>query len=393
MEPIPEYTTSVGEELKALTASGTLTADTAQLAVAAKLDRVLTSLRETRPAKKKSALGWLFARGGGRPREVRGLYIHGSVGRGKTMLMDMFFKKAPTKKKRRAHFHEFMADVHNRIHEHRRKLKDGETKEADPVPPVAAALFAEAELLCFDEFSVTDITDAMILARLFTELFGLGCVLIATSNVAPDDLYRDGLNRGLFVPFIALLDQYVDVVTLDSPVDYRMRKLASLPVYVTPLDNRADAAMESAWHQATDGEKAQPLDLSIKGRSIHVPCAAGRSARFTFADICEKPLGASDYLKIADRFDAVFVERVPQLGPEKRNETKRFINLVDALYDHSVRLYISAATQPEELLTERRGTEGFEFDRTVSRLFEMRSPDYLALHQEKRRSSPDSASS
>ncbi|AYD02808.1 cell division protein ZapE [Neorhizobium sp. NCHU2750] len=384
MEPIPEYTSSVGEELKALAASGVLTPDQAQLQVAAKLDHVLTSLRGAKPAKKTSALGWLFAKGGGKPGKIRGLYVYGSVGRGKTMLMDMFFKKAPTRKKRRAHFHEFMADVHNRIHEQRQKLKRGETKQADPVPPVAAALFAEAELLCFDEFSVTDITDAMILARLFTELFDLGCVLIATSNVAPDNLYKDGLNRGLFVPFIGLLSANVDVVTLDSPTDYRMQKNANLPVYLTPLDGRTDAAIEAAWHQVTDGERAEPVDLPMKGRSIHVPQAAGRAARFTFRDLCEKPLGASDYLAIADRFDTVFVEHVPQLGAEKRNEAKRFINLVDALYDHSVRLFISAATAPDQILSERRGTEGFEFDRTVSRLFEMRSAEYLALHNEKR---------
>jgi cell division protein ZapE len=387
LEPIPKYTSSVGEELKSLAASGVLTPDVAQMQVAEKLDHVLTCLRETKPAKKTSALGWLFARGGGRPREIRGLYVHGSVGRGKTMLMDMFFKKASSPKKRRAHFHEFMADVHNRIHEHRQKLKRGETRQADPVPPVAAALFAEAELLCFDEFSVTDITDAMILARLFTELFGLGCVLIATSNVAPDDLYKDGLNRGLFLPFIGLLNKHVDVVTLDSPVDYRMQKLASLPVYLTPLDARTDAAMEAEWHRIIDGEKPAPLDIPIKGRSIHVPLAAGRAARFTFADLCEKPLGASDYLQIAARFDAVFIEHIPQLGPEKRNAAKRFINLVDALYDHSVRLYASAATAPQDILLERKGTEGFEFDRTVSRLFEMRSPDYLALHEQTRAAS------
>jgi cell division protein ZapE len=384
VEPIPEYTSRVGEELKALAESGVLTPDDAQMRVAAKLDHVLTCLREMKPAKKSSALGWLFAKGSGKPRKIRGLYVYGSVGRGKTMLMDMFFKKAPTPKKRRAHFHEFMADVHNRIHEQRQKLKRGETKQADPVPPVAAALYAEAELLCFDEFSVTDITDAMILARLFTELFELGCVLIATSNVAPDNLYKDGLNRGLFVPFIGLLSQHVDVVTLDSPTDYRMQKNADLPVYLTPIDDRADAAIEAAWHQMTDGEKAGPVDLPMKGRSIHVPRAAGRVARFSFADLCEKPLGASDYLAIAARFDTVFVEHIPQLGPEKRNETKRFINLVDALYDRSVRLFISAATGPDDLLSERRGTEGFEFDRTISRLFEMRSAEYLELHIEKR---------
>ncbi|MDE1156827.1 MAG: cell division protein ZapE [Neorhizobium sp.] len=385
MEPVPEYTSSVGEELKALTASGALTADAAQLAVAAKLDHILTCLRETRPAKKKSALGWLFAKGGGKPREIRGLYVHGSVGRGKTMLMDMFFKKAAIDKKRRAHFHEFMADVHGRIHEHRQKLKRGETKQNDPVAPVAAALFEEAELLCFDEFSVTDITDAMILARLFTELFSLGCILVATSNVAPENLYRDGLNRGLFLPFIPLLEANVDVVTLDSPTDYRMQKLASLPVYVTPLDGRADAAIEAAWHELTAGEKVSPVEIPMKGRSIHVPIAAGRVARFSFHDICSVPLAAADYLKVADRFDAVFVEHVPQLGPERRNEAKRFINLVDALYDHSVRLFVSAASAPDDILLEKRGTEGFEFDRTISRLYEMRSPDYLVLHEQARR--------
>ena len=387
MEPVPDYTSSVSEELKALAAAGTLTPDSAQMAVAAKLDHILTALKEIKPARKGSALGWLFARGGGKPRAIRGLYVHGSVGRGKTMLMDMFFRKAPSARKRRLHFHEFMADVHNRIHEQRQKLKRGETREADPVPPVAKALFAEAELLCFDEFSVTDITDAMILARLFTELFSLGCVLVATSNVAPEDLYRDGLNRSLFLPFIGLLEQYVDVVTLDSPTDYRMQKLASLPVYVTPLDGAADAAMDASWRQVSEGEKAAPVEIPMKGRSIHVPLAAGRAARFSFADICSKPLGASDYLAIADRFDAVFVEGVPRLGPDRRNEIKRFINLVDALYDHTVRLYVSAEAQPEDLLIEKRGTEGFEFDRTISRLFEMRSPDYLAAHQDKRRAS------
>ncbi len=381
MEPIPDYTASVAEELKALAASGTLSPDPAQMAVATRLDHILTCFRETRPAKKASALGWLFARGSGRPRKIRGLYVHGSVGRGKTMLMDMFFKKAPTSRKRRAHFHEFMADVHARIHEHRQKLKSGETRQADPVPPVAAALFAEAELLCFDEFAVTDITDAMILSRLFTELFGLGCVLVATSNVAPDDLYREGLNRSLFLRFISLLEEHVDVVTLDSPTDYRMEKLANLPVYVTPLDARADAAMAAAWHQVANGAKAEPTEVPRKGRSIHVPLAAGRAARFTFADLCERPLGAADYLALADRFDQIFVEKVPRLGPDKRNEAKRFINLIDTLYDHTVRLYVSAETPAEQLLTERRGTEGFEFDRTVSRLFEMRSSDYLVRHQ------------
>jgi cell division protein ZapE len=287
-------------------------------------------------------------------------------------------------KKRRCHFHEFMADVHNRVHAHRQKLKNGETKQADPIPPVAAQLLAEAELLCFDEFTVTDIADAMILARLFTDLFANGCTLVTTSNVVPDNLYKDGLNRGLFLPFIDLLKQNVEVVSLDSPIDYRMEKVKSLPVYVTPLDGAADQAMDMAWHHLTAGQVVAPVEIAMKGRSVLVPRAAGRVARFTFRDLCEKPLGASDFLAIADRFDTVFIDHIPLLSADRRNETKRFIILIDALYDHTVRLFASAAAMPEDLLGTRKGTEGFEFDRTASRLFEMRSADYLALHNEKR---------
>ncbi|MBA3040034.1 MAG: AFG1 family ATPase [Alphaproteobacteria bacterium] len=384
MQPIPDYALSVAEQLRAMTDAGTLQADKAQMAVAGKLDRILQDLKQRRPAAKKSALGWMFAQKRKPLQPVRGLYVHGSVGRGKTMLMDLFFKLAPVEKKRRAHFHEFMADVHSRIHAHRIKLKNGETRQADPVPPVAAALREEAELLCFDEFSVTDIADAMILARLFTELFALGCTLVATSNVEPDNLYRDGLNRGLFLPFVALLQRHVEVTTLDSPTDYRLEKLESLPVYVSPLDAEADRLMDRAWKRVTDGRPEVATEIAMKGRVVPVRRAVGRAARFTFADLCERPLGASDYLAIAKRFDVVFVDHIPHLGPAKRNETKRFIILVDALYDASVRLFASAAAMPEALLTEKKGTEGFEFDRTVSRLFEMRSADYLAHHTEQR---------
>ena len=386
MQPVPAYNQSVVEQLNALTASGELKADAAQLGVAAHLDRILSDLKLRKPAKKKSALGWMFARKAASLPSVKGLYVHGSVGRGKTMLMDMFFQMAPVEKKRRCHFHEFMADVHNRVHAHRQKLKSGETKQADPIPPVAAQLLAEAELLCFDEFTVTDIADAMILARLFTELFANGCTLVTTSNVVPDNLYKDGLNRGLFLPFIDLLKQNVEVVSLDSPIDYRMEKVKSLPVYVTPLDGAADQAMDIAWHHLTAGQVVAPVEIEMKGRSVLVPRAAGRVARFTFRDLCEKPLGASDFLAIADRFDTVFIDHIPLLNADRRNETKRFIILIDALYDHTVRLFASAAAMPEDLLGTRKGTEGFEFDRTASRLFEMRSADYLALHNEKRQS-------
>ena len=378
MQPMPDYSISVCEQLKALTASGSLQVDSAQMDVAKMLDRVLADLKRKRPAAKSSALGWMFAARKKSAETIKGLYIHGSVGRGKTMLMDMFFSMAPCQKKRRAHFFEFMADVHNRIAAQRLKFKNGETKQSDPIPPVAADLYAEAELLCFDEFTVTDIADAMILSRLFSELFSLGCVLIATSNVEPDNLYRDGLNRGLFLPFIDLLKKHVDVVTLDSPTDYRMEKLNSQPVYLTPLDQRADMAMDASWMQALHGRKAQPMEIPMKGRSIHVPLSVDRMARFSFADLCDAPLGPADFLTIAERFDTIFLDHVPKLGPDKRNQTKRFIILIDTLYDHNIRLYVSAAAMPEDLLEERRGTEGFEFDRTASRLFEMRSAEYLA---------------
>lgn len=377
MQPMPYYAISVSEKLKSLTASGSLQVDAAQMEVASHLDRVLAALKQRRPAAKSSALGWLFA-GRRKPEPIRGLYIHGSVGRGKTMLMDMFFAMAPSQKKRRAHFHEFMADVHNRIAAHRLKIKNGDTKLSDPVPPVAADLFAEAELLCFDEFSVTDIADAMILSRLFSELFSLGCVLVTTSNVEPDNLYREGLNRALFTPFITLLKTYVDVVTLDSPTDYRMEKDDSQPVYLTPLGPEADRAMDAAWARALHGRTAQPNEIPRKGRTVHVPAAVDRLARFSFADLCEAPLGAGDFLAIADRFDTIFIDHIPELGPDKRNQTKRFIILIDTLYDHGAHVTISAAAMPEALLVQRRGTEGFEFDRTASRLFEMRSAEYLA---------------
>lgn len=371
----------VSDRLEALVANGSLKPDPAQKAMAARFDRLLGEVHAQRPARKSSALGWLFA--SRKPESVnapKGLYIHGGVGRGKTMLMDMFFELAPIRRKRRAHFHEFMADVHDRIHKHRQRLKAGETRQADPVPPVAASLIDEARLLCFDEFSVTDIADAMILSRLFGELFQRGCILVATSNVEPDDLYRDGLNRGLFLPFVDLLKRHVEIMPLDSLTDYRMEKDSGLPVFRFPLGGKADMAMDAAWRRETDGRSVSASSISFRGRTIPVPRAAGRAARFSFSDLCEKPLGAADYLEILAHFDTIFLDHVPLLGAEKRNETKRFINLVDTIYDHRARLFASAAAAPENLLVTRKGTEGFEFDRTVSRLIEIRSTEYLADH-------------
>jgi cell division protein ZapE len=351
--------------------------DPAQEVIVTALDRLIDEISQKRLAKKSSALGWLFGKRRERSAPVKGLYIHGDVGRGKTMLMDMFFELVPVRRKRRMHFNDFMADVQDRIQKHRLARKNGETKDDDPIPPVAAALAEEAWVLCFDEFTVTDIADAMILSRLFSALFANGVVLVATSNVAPDDLYRDGLNRGLFLPFVDVLKRHVDVLDLDADKDYRLEKLNRLPVYMSPLGPEADRQMDEAWQAVTAGQAVAPATISLKGRHIAVPLATEDTARFTFADLCEQPHGARDFLAIAARYSTVFVDHVPVLAEGKRNEAKRFILLIDTLYDHQIRLVVSAAAPPQALYTGKRGVEAFEFDRTVSRLMEMQSRDWL----------------
>ncbi|MBS3647946.1 AFG1 family ATPase [Pseudaminobacter sp. 19-2017] len=359
-----------------LAETGALQPDPAQARVIAALDRLLDCLAAKRLARKSSSLGWLFGR---KPesKDVKGLYIHGGVGRGKTMLMDMFFDMIPMRRKRRAHFNDFMADVHDRIQKHREARKLGTVRENDPIPPVARSIAEEAQLLCFDEFTVTDIADAMVMSRLFTALFANGVVLVATSNVAPDDLYRDGLNRALFLPFVDVLKQHADVICLDADTDYRMEKLSRLPVYITPLGPEADRLMDEAWDAMTHGHRCAPETIPLKGREIRVPLACGDAARFSFADLCEKPLGARDYLAITDRYSTIFVENVPVLADGRRNEAKRLILLIDTLYDRHVRLVMSAAAPPSELYSGRSGVETFEFERTASRLTEMQSQDWL----------------
>lgn len=377
---MPNAENTISRRLEARIASGDMRRDPAQLAIAARLDRLSTDLAASRANRKSNALGWLFASKRDQRPPIKGLYLYGGVGRGKTMLMDLFFETVPIERKRRAHFHEFMAEVQDRIFKHRQKLKNGETKEADPMPPVAADIYAEARLLCFDEFSVTDIADAMILSRLFGELFKRGCVLVATSNVEPGDLYRDGLNRALFLPFVDLLRAHADVVPLDTQTDYRLEKTSGLPVWSSPLDDAARQALDTSWAKATAGLVPAPADLTFKGRTIHVPKAAGDCARFSFADLCARPLGATDYLTILSHYRVIFIDDIPLLDPERRNETKRFIMLVDTIYDQGARLFASAAARPENLLTVKRGTEGFEFDRTVSRLIELQSSEYAGAH-------------
>ncbi len=377
MKDMAERTTVV-ERYRALVTRDALQEDEAQIELADRLDHVLSEISAKRLRSKSSSLGWLFARKKNGPPKIRGLYIYGSVGRGKTMLMDLFYKLVPAQKKRRVHFHAFMADVHDRINAHRRAHKRGETPEADPMPPVAEQLIAEAWVLCFDEFSVTDITDAMILSRLFEQLFSRGCVLIATSNVEPDDLYRDGLNRQLFLPFIDLLKNEVDIFNLDARTDYRLEKLRKLPVYLHPLNDETRIAFAKTWKEVTAGEQMRQDTVEVMGRRLTVPLAADGVARFSFDELCRQPLGARDYLAFTARYHTIFIENVPVLDQTMRNEAKRFINLVDALYDSGTRIYMTAAADPEDLFRSGRGTEGFEFARTASRLFEMQSLDYVS---------------
>jgi cell division protein ZapE len=371
--------TSISARYADLVAGGEIERDPAQQALAGRLDRLNARLETYRLARKSSSLGWLFGTREKSEQPLKGLYIHGDVGRGKTMLMDLFFAASAVRRKRRAHFHEFMADVHERVHAYRQKIKSGELANGDPLARVAADIADESWLLCFDEFHVTDIADAMILGRLFTALLERGVIVVATSNVDPDDLYKDGLNRALFLPFIALLRRHMDVVRLAARTDFRLQKLTSVKVWHVPADAAADRALDAAWRRLALGEEGGPVDLMVKGHVLHVPRAAHRVARFRFAELCERPLGAIDYLRLAREFQAVVLDHVPVMDWPQRNEAKRFIALIDTLYDHAVKLVASAAAEPPELYRATEGYEVLEFHRTASRLIEMGSQDYLAL--------------
>ena len=377
-------------QYNALIASGAIEADPAQAEVAeafAELERRLASYK---PSRKQGLLGRLFA---DKEEPPRGFYIHGEVGRGKTMLMDLFFQHSAVSHKRRAHFHEFMADVHERIYNYRQSIARGEIADGDVIALTAASIFDEAWLLCFDEFHVTDIADAMILGRLFAKLFDLGTIVVATSNVAPDDLYKGGLNRALFLPFIAQIEAHMDVLRLDARTDFRLEKLAGVKMWLVPPDDAAGTALDAAWARLTGGAPCKPRDISIKGRTLHVPCSAHGVARFSFADLCEQPLAASDYLRLAHDYHTILVDWIPVMDHGERNAAKRFITLIDTLYDNAVKLMASAEANPVSLYLATDGVEASEFKRTSSRLIEMSSESYLALPHGHKRDSAASGTS
>ena len=363
----------------ALIAAGEIEADSGQAMLAAQMSALAHRLDQRRMARKSSSLGWLFAKRQQASPPLKGLYVYGEVGRGKTMLMDLFFATSVVKRKRRVHFHEFMADVHERVHGYRQEIKNGTLPEQDPILRAAAAIAEETWLLCFDEFHVTDIADAMILGRLFTRLFELGIVVLATSNLAPGELYKDGLNRGLFLPFIALLQRHCEIFRLDARIDFRLEKLTGMPTWYVPADAAAEAALDEAWRRLAGEHAGSPHELVVKGHIVRVPKTAMGVARFSFDDLCAQPLAAADYLKIAHEFHTIVLDRIPVMDHARRNEAKRFIILIDTLYDNGVKLLASAQAQPDALYTATEGYEANEFKRTASRLIEMRSQSYLGL--------------
>ncbi len=366
---------------RARMAEGALMRDAFQELAAEKLQSLHHALARYDPG---AAGGWKARLGlSGRAEEPPlGLYLFGGVGRGKSMLMDLFFQlvEVPGGRKRRVHFHAFMLEIHARLHAWRRENREKE--ESDPLPKLAADIATDTWLICFDEFQVTNVADAMILGRLFEALFAHGVVMVATSNRPPDGLYLDGLQRARFLPFIALLKAKLDILHLAGEVDYRTIRLGDMDVYFTPPGAAAEGALDAAFKRLTEdraGERVAvgPVTLIAQGREIIVPRAARGTARFTFEELCGQPLGAADYLCLAREFHTVILSDIPAMGPENRDLAARFGILIDALYEHRVKLVCSAAAQPDGLYPA--GDLSFEFQRAASRLIEMQTKEYKAL--------------
>jgi cell division protein ZapE len=356
-----------------------LISDPAQAAAAERLQALWTKLRHYDPparlARKTLAGRFLRRKPFDEAPEahLHGLYLVGEVGRGKSMLMDMFFETAEVPRRRRIHFHAFMQEVHQRIFAWKRANANG----SDPIPPLADLIAEEAILLCFDEFQINDIADAMILGRLFEALFDRGVIVVATSNTIPDDLFRGQPGRDAFLPFIAILKQHLDVLVLDAAQDYRRARPDTEDTWHVPLGSQSRAALDAAFAHLSQNGRVSPETLHVMGRSLPVPMAANGVARFSFDDLCGRNLGAGDYLAIATHFHAVVLDDVPVLTPDNHNEARRFINLIDHLYEHRVKLVASAAAMPDELYAEGDGARAFE--RTASRLMEMRTDTYFEL--------------
>jgi cell division protein ZapE len=364
---------------RALRRAGDLQPDPMQALAAEKLQSLHKALSGYEPA--RGPQGWAARLGFVRRAEEppQGLYIYGPVGRGKSMLMDLFFEHAEVAKKRRVHFHQFMIEVHDAVHAWRQDAN--KKSERDPLPQIAEKIAAETWLLCFDEFLVTNIADAMILGRLFTALFQNGVVVVTTSNFAPDDLYKNGLQRARFLPFIELLKQRLDCLELASPTDYRLARLKAMRVYHAPLGPAAASTLQRVYQDLTAGAETASEEITVKGRIVPVPRTARGVAWFSFDQLCTQPLGAEDYIAISRRYHTLVLEGVPRLTEDRRNEAKRFMTLIDTLYEYKVKLVMSAATPPHDLYAGP--THSFEFERTISRLMEMQSNDYLtSQHRE-----------
>lgn len=315
--------------------------------------------------------------GGNAKDPPKGIYMWGGVGRGKSMLMELFYNHVSVEERKHIHFHAFMQEVHRRVHSYREAQRAGKSvAQKDPLVALAKVIVGQAWLLCFDEFHVTDIADAMILSRLFEALFETGVIVVATSNRPPIDLYKDGLQRNLFLPFIDLLGKKMEVIELDSPTDYRLERIQSMDAYITPIDESTQAKLEEDFKRLTIGAVSEPIAMTVQGRLISFPKTAEGVALTDFASLCEAPLGPADFLAIAARFHTLIIGGIPLLGPERRNEAKRFVTLIDAMYESKVNLICAAAAPPEGLYPE--GDGAFEFQRTVSRIMEMRSPEYIS---------------